>query len=434
MNSSDLKNRIYNEMFHNERTIVEAAVVIDCSIEDAEKAAFELCKEDKSLYKRFGIPTPEWLAEKKKSSTISEIGELTGLNYKQVQYLLSKYQIAPRKPLREQLTKEDLCRLYVDQELSDSEIAEMYQCSAHTIKRLRADYDIQRDDRKTLEEKCPLELFHRLYVTFGIGTDQIAKLIGVTRANIAKLRELYVGVDSPLASEIASKRNTGINCELFAELLDKVPHTLLIEGLKNKDIQEIAMEYGVIGKPNNRYTPFTKKWLETELLTKTIRQVASENGKSTAYISGLVKEMKVSIPEKAKQVDEEILRELYLRRYWSDAEIGKHFNLAPVTIKKIRLSYGIHSTERMDYKERLTPQVFMSLYLHEGLNLAQIASATRVPPNIVRKLKKEYAASGYEQLAGQRIIGVTAEKLEYISKQINLNIYTPFRVAAEVGI
>lgn len=424
MHTSIPAELVEEELFIKERTFQEAAEHIGCTPEELELAAFALCKENPARYNPKRILTKQWLEEKRKTHSIIAICNITGMKYKHIQYELSKLGVAPKKPLSEIIPKEEFYHLYGELEWTDKQIADKYDSTVYAVRRLRLAYGISDADRMPLHEKCPIEFFHRLFVQFGIGTVQIAELFDVNRAKITELRRKYVESGHPLANEIADKVNTGANLDLFAKLLERVPHKLLVTEIRTKDIYRVAVEQGIIEQESNTYIPFSKEWLTSELQTKSIRQISDETDKSIDFISELVHKFDIPRPERHPKTEESVLRELFINRYWSDSEIASHLGLSALTVKHQRLFYGIHADERLPYEEKLTAKLFISLYLKEGLSLAQISSATRVPQNRVRSLKNEYIANGHTELAGHRVTGVTNEKLEYITKQINLNLYT----------
>lgn len=423
MHTSIPADLIEEELFIKERSFQEAAERIGCTPEELELAAFALCKENPTCFNPKRILTKQWLEEKRKTHSIIAICNITGMKYKHIQYELSKLGVTPKKPLGEIISKEEFYHLYAELEWTDKQIADKFGSTIYAVRRLRLTYGISDADRTPLAKKCPIEFFHRLFVQFGIGTVQIAELFDVNRAKITELRRQYVESGHPLAKEIADRINTGTNLELFAKLLQKVPHKTLAQEMRTKDIYQVAVEQGIIEQEANTYIPFSKEWLTSELQTKSIRQIASETDKSIDFISELVHKFGIPRPERHPKTEESVLRELFINRYWSDSEIASHLGLSSLTVKHQRLFYGIHADERLPYEEKLPAKLFISLYLKDGLSLAQISSATRVPQNRVRSLKNDYIASGYTELAGHRVTGVTNEKLEYITKQINLNLY-----------
>lgn len=423
MHSSIPADLIEAELFIKERTFQEAAEHIGCTPEDLELAAFALCKENPTRFNPKRILTKQWLEEKRKTHSIIAICNITGMKYKHIQYELNKFGVAPKKPLSDIISKDELYHLYAELEWTDKQISDKYDSTIYAVRRLRLSYGICEADRTPLDRKCPIEFFHRLYVEFGIGTVQIADLFEVNRGKITELRRQYTECDHPFAPGIARKVNTGANLELFAKLLERVPRKTLIEELKKKDIYQVAVEQGIIAQDSNNYIPFSKEWLTCELQTKSIRQISAETEKSIDFISELIHKFDIPRPDRHPKTEESVLRELFINRYWSDAEIGSHLGLSPLTVKHQRLFYGIHADERLPYEEKLPAELFVSLYLKDGLSLVQISSATRVPQNRVRSLKNEYIASGHTELAGHRVTGVSSEKLEYITKQLNLNLY-----------
>ena len=388
--------------------------------EQVESVCFSLCHANPEEFKYNTYLTKEWLEAKAKDHSIFAIANITQLNYKQVVYRLGKYGLSTRKSNENILpTKEELYRLYVTERKTDRNIAEQYGVPIRTIKNLRYKYTILRTSRKPLEEIITLEYLHRLYVELDISVSQICKLFETSRATLDPL--LLSG--EPLAREIEHHKLSRKNYYLFERLLSNVPHSELAEDLKTKGLYEIAAERKLLSGESNQLIPFTKEWLLVEMQTKSPTKIALENGKMYSYVSKLIDDYGIDRSKRKDEIDPKILRRLFLELYWSDSEIATQFGISENSVREQRKSEGILAKNRLPIEERLPVELFKKLYLHEGMNLYQIGSAFRISHADIRALKKKYIESGHDDLGGVRVAGVSEERFAFLQNQITLGVY-----------
>ena len=117
-----------------------------------------------------------------------------------------------------------------------------------------------------------------------------------------------------------------------------------------------------------------------------------------------------------------MLRELYINRCWSDAKIAKHLGVATGTVKRIRLDYKIYSSGRPTVEERIPPELFKRLYIDEKMSLLQIGAAFDIADSKIRHLRQKYISDGYTEFAHRTSVRICPERLEYLYKQIHLNL------------
>lgn len=93
--------------------------------------------------------------------------------------------------------------LFIDSEWSDEKIAKSMNTSAKTIKKVRMRYNITPDQRKKLHEKLDADRFAELYLQEGLSLTQIAKLFNVSAPVISKLRDQYAKENPELSNHRA---------------------------------------------------------------------------------------------------------------------------------------------------------------------------------------------------------------------------------------
>ena len=111
--------------------------------------------------------TKSWLENKMKTTPIATISIETKTSPSVIRRLAKKYGIETKPMLKDVLTPEVLYALFVEQCMSDSEIASKHNCSIETIKKLRSKYKITSEKRIDKTSEISIEFFHKLYVIYG---------------------------------------------------------------------------------------------------------------------------------------------------------------------------------------------------------------------------------------------------------------------------
>jgi DNA-binding CsgD family transcriptional regulator len=128
--------------------------------------------------------------------TIANYQKLWGLKKK------NSKQLIPPKTLK---------HLFLEQGLSDSDIAKLFGLSPHTVEKLRKDYNIKIGRRRTSEaqRRLTLALFKFLYLEMGATLNQISEITGLGVATVKRLRQEY---------NIKQQRAKGIPQEMVTEM------------------------------------------------------------------------------------------------------------------------------------------------------------------------------------------------------------------------
>lgn len=172
----------------------------------------ELFSEAKSLPSKEEIEG--YLA---RNMPLSKIAQSFGISQSRLRKLMQKYSLK-KELIKDRLTADELKRLYVESEMSDGEIAAMYGCSKNTVMKLRYTYGIYEFMRPKLEQKLPKELFEELYVKQELSLAQIAEIFGTNIVNVMELKKKY---------GIAKKRAKGVT----QDELEAVKKTLFEKGV-----------------------------------------------------------------------------------------------------------------------------------------------------------------------------------------------------------
>ena len=185
----------------------------------------------------------------------------------------------------------------------------------------------------------------------------------------------------------------------------------------------MAAQYKLIAPTANSLTPLSREWFKAELLTKNVATIARENHMTPSRISVLLGELGLENVHRSERISEELLRELFINRCWSDAKIAKHLSVSPGTVKRLRLKYKLLSNQRPSVEERIPPKLFRYLYIEEKMSLFQIATAFDIASPKIRDLRQKYISDGYTEFAHRTSIRIQPERLEYLYKQIHLNLF-----------
>ena len=415
--------RIKSEFIDKSGSFEEVSRKLSVSADELEAYCFSLCKEHPEEFDLKYFLTKEWFDDKlTRFDNLVELANLTGIHYRTLFYYKQKFFPERRRNLAKEISRDALWKLYVEQELTDKDIAKMYDTNTANIKYLRQTYDIAASDRKPLDEKLPIEMFHRLYVISKLGLGQIASLYNSSRTTITDLKSRYAGSDHPLAKDIRETNNMGYYPRFLEDLLQLISKEELCRELRTKTIFEVAAQYKLIAPTANSLVPLSKEWFKAELLSKNVATIAKENNMTPARVSILISELGLENLDRSERISEALLRELYINRCWSDTKIAKHLGVSSGTVKRIRLRYRILSEQRPTVEERIPPELFRYLYIEEKMSLYQIAIAFDIASPKIRELRQEYIAEGYTEFAHRSSFKIQPERLEYLNKLIHLNL------------
>ncbi|MGF2716785.1 hypothetical protein ACQUY5_32055, partial [Bacillus cereus] len=138
---------------------------------------------------------------------------------------------------QEAISKEELERLYVEENLSDNQIAKQIDVSAGTVGNLRRKYGIETTRDKQEMSRQELE---KLYAEEGLTDKEIAELKGTYPSKIRRLREKY-GIETKSKATISKEELTKlyVTNRLTDEEIAKLKNT------KAGTVQALRRGYGI---------------------------------------------------------------------------------------------------------------------------------------------------------------------------------------------
>lgn len=399
--------------------MIVSAMASELNVNEDELAAFyaSCYKEDKSSFPIRLLVTKTWLAEKLISEPIDRIARESGCSPTLIKNLIGTYGLEKKQSLSKQLTPEVLYTLYVEDRLSDREIARKYNCSYEYLRKLRKRYHISYDQRRDPFHDISIEYFHKLHVGYGFKLNQIAKLLGCTQYQARQLRQKFANADHPLADEIKEQVRDYSFIDLIDKLLDAVEPAVLYELLKDHTLAQAAEMYGVIPPAEPGVETFSSDWLAIMLRKMQVPQIIKTYHLGKTFVRDMMKENRLTRVPVLERLDENVVRTLFIDNHWDDKQIAEALNTSVSSVVLFRSQKGIKRSHRQKLLARLDAERFVHLYMEEGLTLPQIAELFDAPASTVSSLKKKYAALE-PAIAAHRSHGVTPEKLAFLKKQL----------------
>lgn len=386
----------YNKLF---------AFYAECSFENRSNFPIEF------------LITKSWLEKKIKTTPIATISVETKTSPSVIRRLAKKYDIPTKPMLKDVLTREVLYALFIEQCLTDAEIASRYSCSIETIKKLRSKYKITSDERIDRTAELPIEVFHKLYVTYGFTNQQLSEVLGIAPYQLLCLRDKFSNADHPLSEEIANRKKCYTYQGIIEELLKELDPTLVLELLTTKTIAEAAELYHIIPPAEPGVETFSKEWLEIVLKRMDVTEIIKQYRIGAAYINNMMAEHGLKPVSVADRLDEELVRHLFVDKCWSDDQIAFLLGTSEYAIITLRKKKNIKPSQRPQIHERLPLEDFVKLYVEDNLTIAQIASLYGVSEKAIASLKSDYSAKSPE-LKTHVSTGVSNEIIMTLKKQL----------------
>lgn len=396
-----------------------SAMAQELNANEEELTAFyaKCYKEDKSSFPIRLLVTKAWLEEKLITEPIDRIARDAGCSPNLIKNLINTYGLEKKQSISKQLTPEVLYTLYVEDRLSDREIARKFNCSSEYLRKLRSRYNISYDQRMDPFRDISIEYFHKLHVGYGFKLNQISKLLGCTHYQARQLRQEFAETDHPLAAEIKEQVRDYSFIELIDELLEAVEPSVLYELLKDHTLAQAAEMYGVIPPAEPGVETFSSDWLAIMLRKMQVPQIIKTYHLGKTFVRNMMKKNQLTRVPVLERLDENIVCTLFIENNWDDEQIASALNASVSSIVLFRSQKGIKRSHQQKLLSRLDAERFVHLYIEEGLTLPQIAELFDTPTSTVSALKKKYAKQE-PSIASHRSSGVTPEKLAYLKKQL----------------
>ena len=400
-------------------TVQAMAEQLNVDFDDLFVFYAECSTRDRSAFPIRLLVTKSWLEDKIKKAPISSICADTKLSPSAIRQLIKVYKLEPRKKLNEILTPEVLTALFVEQGMTDKDIATMHKCSIDTIKRLRAKYKITFESRVASKD-ISIEYFHKLFVEYGFSVKQLALMMNCSTFFIETLQDNYTASNHPLAGEIKARKKSYTFTALIEKLFAELDPALLYELLKDKTLAEVAEMYGVIPPAIADAETFSPVWLELVVNRMSISDIVKMYYISLSFVQTMMKDHNIKPSKVEERIDVEMVRKLYIENNWTDEQIGTLLGFSPSAITRLRKKHDIRHNKRLSLEARLTPEKFIELYLTENLTIFQIASLFDTSDKNVTALKAVYAASN-PQIASHKAKGATEARYKFLKKQLMFN-------------
>lgn len=404
------------ELANEGHTVQSMAEIIGVDFEELFDFYAECSAKDRSAFPIRLLVTKSWLEEQVKKAPISSICADTKLSPSAIRQLIKVYKIEPRKKLNEILTPEVLTALFVEQGMTDKDIASKHKCSIDTIKRLRAKYGITFESR-VVSRDISIEYFHKLFVKYGFSVKQLALMMNCSTFFVETLQDNYINADSPLADEIKARKKSYTYTGLIEKLFEELDPALIYELLREKSLAEVAEMYGIIPPAINGIETFTPEWLQAVVSKMTVSDIVKKYHISLTFVQTMMKEHNIKASKVVDRIDVEVVRKLYIENNWSDEQIGSLLGFAPSAITRLRKKHNIRPKRRLSLETRLTSEKFAELYLTENLTITQIASLYETTYQNIAALKATYGKSN-PLITSHRASGVTEARLKYLKKQL----------------
>jgi len=401
----------------SEGTTVQAmAKKLNVDFDDLFVFYAECSAKDRSAFPIRLLVTKSWLEDQIKKAPISSICADTKLSPSAVRQLIKVYKLEPRKKLNEILTPEVLTALFVEQGMTDKDIAAMHKCSIDTIKHLRAKYKITFSSRIASKD-ISIEYFHKLFVEYGFSIKQLALMMNCSTFFVETLQDNYIASNSPLAKEIKTRRKSYTYTALIEKLFEELDPALLYELLKDKTLAEVAEMYNIIPPAIKNAETFSPAWLKAVVNRMSVSDIVQKYYISLSFVQAMMKEHNIKVSKVVERIDVDMVRKLYIKNNWSDEQIGALLGFAPSAITRLRKKHDIRHSKRLALEARLTPEKFDELYLGENLTIHQIASLFDTSVQNVTALKAVYAANN-PQIASHRATGASEARFKFLKKQL----------------
>ena len=145
---------------------------IDCYIKDFRSFPLE-----KAI-------TKPLLTKELENTSVLQISIKYNVSITAIQRLMRIYNLY-KPALKDILTPEVLFAHFVEQNMSEREIADKYSCSVKTVKNLKKKYGIDRKNRMEYHNLTEIDFIAKIHIEYGFSNAQIARML---RANCGNLR------------------------------------------------------------------------------------------------------------------------------------------------------------------------------------------------------------------------------------------------------
>ena len=314
------------------------------------------------------------------NKSITEIGKITGISRPLISRKLKEYEIPIKhvgcKPIG--FTKEDLIELYINQGLSQKEIADYYGCSLSTLTKPFKKFNILKRN-KGISNETLRDLFLNKKMTI----KEIAEKLGYRKNTIIiRLKDM----------NLLPYTRTRMLCE--EELLKLVLQGASMKQIRTyfkcseRVIKSMLKEMGINSQFKGVLDNVSRETFYKLIIleNKTLKEIGEIYSVSDSTIKVRLTDLNFNVvKEKWKYLKEQLpkekLEELYLIKELSQDEIASQFNVGRCRIDKLLKEYNIKKEDK--YKE-ITKEILIELYVNQNLPPCIIAKKLNVHPSIIK--------------------------------------------------
>ncbi|MBR5023325.1 MAG: ACT domain-containing protein [Oscillospiraceae bacterium] len=361
----------------------------------------------------------EQLKKELEQKKVAQICREYNLSVSIINRLLAIYDIPTKPTLKSILTKELLYKLFVEENMADTEIADKYKCSIITIKNLRKEYGISHESRRQNKCKPSIEYFHKLAIEIGFSNEQLIMLLGCNPFYLYRLKQEYIAQGGKMAEDIATNNCSSPYKELICKVMEAVEPAVLYEMLKDKSLAQVAEMYEIIPPAEKGITTFSAEWLQVVLKQMSLKQISKTYYISYAFIVSLKNENNIIIIPASEKVDAKRVKFLFIQCGWTKEQIAKDQNVTLYAIISFLNKNKITAKDRITLEEKLSAEDFYELYVNKNLTLRQIAKLYETSGTSIAKLGTKYVPL-YPDMENQKSSGITEKELYELMKK---NIY-----------
>lgn len=356
------------------------------------------------------------LAKELKNASVLQISIKYNVSNTAIQRLMRIYNLY-KPALKDILTPEVLFAHFVEQYMSEREIADKYSCSVETVKSLKKKYGIDNADRLEYHNLNEIDFIAKIHIEYGFSTPQIAQMLRVRPCIVYRLLSDYKKLHPEFSNDVfcsVSPLYRNIN----NLLLEKVEPTVLFELLHNHTLTQIAEIYELIPIGYAKYKFGSEEWFEAVKQNYTNNEIIKLFHIPVATFKRL--SGKYGNNSYNRKADPDIVRYLYLEKHLSTPKIAEILKLPVSAIKVCRRKNNIHLPKKIDYSRLLPADEFFELYINEDLTLMQISEVTSFNIKVILALLKEYGKQ-YPEMLSRNAGGASKERVDYLKKQFRYN-------------
>ena len=311
--------------------------------------------------------------------SIAEIINIIGYTKSIITTKMNEYGIHRRSYKERSLgiSVEELKDLYLNQDLTQAQIAEKFKCHTTAICALLKKHRITKVPKTVIT--IPVAMLLDMYFNKKMSPLRIAKVFGCHQ-NTIKSRLVELGV-----SEYKTTYN--INMDELVRLCNEGKSSkelANIFGCSRSTIIRILQNFGMSTKPCSLKNVTYESLYEQLIVQRRRREdVARDYGVCVSTLLQKTRELGLNIiEERHVEIPKDEVEKLYYKQGLTQAEIAKSFNVNRSTMAKKFKEYGIKKHFKYEF---LTYDILKEYYVDKNLPPCLIAKELNCPPNPIRK-------------------------------------------------